>query len=102
VRTAPMCSLYTNITILIVFFQLINNILGNGSNYANAFFEIPYIRTYSPNPVQVGSSTSSAPPDQSSDTGDQNNQQKIGSSPRGFYSSWLLLFLSSLSVAVLL
>lgn len=97
-----MCSLYTNITILIVFFQLINNILGNGSNYANAFFEIPYIRTYSPNPVQVGSSTSSAPPDQSSDTGDQNNQQKIGSSPRGFYSSWLLLFLSSLSVAVLL
>ncbi|CAK5270800.1 unnamed protein product [Mycena citricolor] len=37
-----------------------SNIAGNGSNYADAYFEIPYIRTYTVNPALAANASASA------------------------------------------
>ncbi|KAJ6627720.1 concanavalin A-like lectin/glucanase domain-containing protein [Mycena sp. CBHHK59/15] len=39
-----------------------SNVLGNGSNYANAYFEIPYIRTWTVNPPGTTNNTVSTAP----------------------------------------
>ncbi|KIP06881.1 glycoside hydrolase family 16 protein [Phlebiopsis gigantea 11061_1 CR5-6] len=61
------CGAFTNNTCYL------NNVLGNGQNYANAYFEVSYIRAFSSNPNAIFTTTASAPaatPTTSSGSGD--------------------------------
>ncbi|KAF7305242.1 GH16 domain-containing protein [Mycena chlorophos] len=65
----------------------LDNIIGNGSNYANAYFEIPYIRTYSltqensAEPVPVANSTTGSTASNSNSGSGNSSQSESGPAP---------------------
>ncbi|KAJ7059229.1 glycoside hydrolase family 16 protein [Mycena amicta] len=72
-----------------------DNIIGSGAGYSTAYFEIPYIRTYSAtqqnadtSPTDTSSSTSPSPSTSSNTTDSDTNAAKGTSGASVLYGSW--------------
>ena len=83
--------------------QVVDNVIGNGSNYVNAYWEISYIRTYlaegavSPTPTGSGLSPTSGAP-----SADSTNSASLSPSSKPSSATTSRLSILSLTFSLLL